>query len=175
MTPLSLSQDWDAHQRYATRFYDHPRAIALWQGFVRMLVSRTNTVSGLRYSADPTILAWQLANEPRPLGRVAAYSRWIEGAVELIHSLDGNHMISLGSEGPTPWPEYVQSDLQRDHRLIDYVTIHVWPQNWNWYDPTGQGKSLEHAWSQARCTLLSALVSMALCQPSPNLGAAHTC
>lgn len=45
-------------------------------------------------------------------------------------------MVALGSEGPTPWPGYVRTSLLDDHKAVDYVAIHVWPQNWLWYDPT---------------------------------------
>ena len=29
-------------------------------------MNRTNTITGIPYRDDPTIMAWQLANEPRP-------------------------------------------------------------------------------------------------------------
>jgi hypothetical protein len=45
------------------------------------------------------------------------------------------HMVALGSEGPTPWPGYVRTSILDDHKAVDYVAIHVWPQNWLWYDP----------------------------------------
>ncbi|KAL1503283.1 hypothetical protein AB1Y20_011336 [Prymnesium parvum] len=151
--------DWDAHQQYASRFYELPRAVALWQEFVVMLLTRVNSVSGVRYADDPAIMAWQLANEPRPLGRVEAYGAWIDGAAALLRAHDCNHMLSLGSEGPTPWPEYVRTDVRRDHAAMDYVAVHVWPQNWGWYEPTaeggggggeGAGEALRAAWEKAR-------------------------
>lgn len=35
------------------------------QDYVRFILSRRNTRNGLLYSEDPTILAWDLVNEPR--------------------------------------------------------------------------------------------------------------
>ena len=32
--------------------------------YVRAIVTRNNTVTGRRYCEDPTIMAWDLANEP---------------------------------------------------------------------------------------------------------------
>mmetsp|Transcript_45886 Transcript_45886/g.144314 ORF Transcript_45886/g.144314 Transcript_45886/m.144314 type:complete len:246 (-) Transcript_45886:123-860(-) len=58
-------EEWQAHQAYATRFYSTPAARALYYRCVRMLASRLNTCSGRRYADDPTILAWELANEAR--------------------------------------------------------------------------------------------------------------
>lgn len=112
-------------------------------------------------------MAWQLANEPRPLSNVEEYLSWIKGAVKLIRSLDCNHMIHLGSEGPTPWPSYVGTDIVRDHELMDYVGVHVWPQNWGWYDPMSKSSdALQVASEKAVCVRLPRLVS---CQIRQNL------
>ena len=37
------------------------------------------------------------------------------------------------------------STISQDHALdeIDAVTIHVWPQNWGWYEPTPAAASTE--------------------------------
>ena len=77
----------------------------------------------------------------------------------------------MGSEGPTPWPSYVNNDLRQDHgsEHIDYVTIHVWPQNWGWFDPTaskGSAKDLEHAW-KASVAYIDAAVAVAASLTKP--------
>ncbi|MGB8981431.1 MAG: hypothetical protein WCC12_06120 [Anaerolineales bacterium] len=43
-------------------------------------------------------------------------------------------MVTTGSEGTPPGES---QDFQRTHDgpNIDYATIHIWPQNWGWYDP----------------------------------------
>jgi mannan endo-1,4-beta-mannosidase len=125
-----------AHQAFAIRFYALPAARALYYRFVRAVASRTNSFSGVRYANDPTIFAWELANEPRPLGQVEAYRAWIDEAAAVVRASLPRHMVALGSEGPTPWPGYVRTSLLEDHKAVDYVAIHVWPQNWLWYDPT---------------------------------------
>ena len=77
----------------------------------------------------------------------------------------------MGSEGPTPWPSYVNNDLRQDHgsEHIDYVTIHVWPQNWGWFDPAaskGSAKDLEHAW-KASVAYIDAAVAVAASLTKP--------
>ena len=94
-------------------------------------------------------MAWQLANEPRPLSNVDAYLRWIEGAVGLIRRIDCHHMVNLGSEGDTPWPSYVHTDLARDHRLMDYVGVHVGHRQLRTHAPsTHQTGAPSHALAQ---------------------------
>lgn len=80
-------------------------------------------------------MAWQLANEPRGMLRPGKYRRWIQETARLIKSLDPNHLVCIGSEGNTNAP--TGNHFRKDHQLkaIDYTTIHIWVQNWGWYDP----------------------------------------
>ena len=44
-------------------------------------------------------------------------------------------MVTTGSEGTPPGES--QNFIQTHQGAnIDYATIHIWPQNWGWYDPT---------------------------------------
>jgi len=134
---------WPEFPDMSSDFYGTPPAVALLNGYIREVVGRTNSITGRRYRDDPTIQAWQLANEPRPGGspqavqrHMSAYLKWIDGTARLIKSIDPNHMVSTGSEGTQGCGE---SDLcaREAHAspAIDYMTAHIWPQNWNWADP----------------------------------------
>ena len=128
--------DWNA------AFYANAQAQAMYRDYIRAVVSRTNTVTGVAYAADPTIMAWQLANEPRPAGgapvaipNLPAFYRWIDETARYIKTLDPNHLVSTGSEG-------LKGSIEREdvvlaaHRSksIDYLTTHIWPNNWTWMD-----------------------------------------
>lgn len=52
------------------QFYSHEQANALYRRFLHRLIMRRNTITGRRYRDDPTIMSWQLANEPRPHPRI---------------------------------------------------------------------------------------------------------
>jgi len=105
----------------------------------------------------------QLANEPRAITKGKAYRSWISEACAFIRGLDKHHLVSLGSEGMTPWSEYVGNDLVADHAHIDYVTVHVWPQNWNWYNPgdTAQDAALEEAWARSLTYVMASVDAIA--------------
>ena len=134
------SHPWPAFPDFVADFYRSPEAIALYHDYVRALVGRTNTVTGRAYAEDPTIMAWQLANEPRPAGSEAvavaiqpAFQTWVSTTARLIKSLDPNHLVSTGSEGLKGSVE--RADIVLDtHRSpdIDYLTAHIWPGNWSW-------------------------------------------
>ena len=98
----------------------------------------------------PHIMAWQLANEPRTIIHTKAYRKWIEKTAALIKSLDPNHLVSIGSEGNAFVP--FSRKFTKEHRCpdIDYATMHIWVQNWNWYNPEKPERSFEKALRKAK-------------------------
>jgi mannan endo-1,4-beta-mannosidase len=133
---------WPEFPDFTSGFYESPEAVALSHAWLRRVVERVNTVTGRAYRDDPAIMAWQLANEPRPGGsdavanrRVPAFRAWVEATARLIRSLDPNHLVSTGSEGLKGCVESAQCVLD-EHAIpgIDYVTTHIWPLNWSWVD-----------------------------------------
>jgi mannan endo-1,4-beta-mannosidase len=49
-------------------FYSDPTIKSWYKDYAKHLITRKNTISGLVYGQDPTIFAWELANEPRCKG-----------------------------------------------------------------------------------------------------------
>jgi mannan endo-1,4-beta-mannosidase len=131
---------WPAFADFNAEFYRSGQAMALYHDYVRSLVSRTNSITGMRYADDPTVMSWQLANEPRPAGSEAVgrpnlpnYFAWIANTARLIKSLDPNHMVSLGHEGLKGCLEDAACVVDA-HDPVDYLTAHIWPLNWGWVD-----------------------------------------
>jgi len=59
---------------------------------------------GFSIRNDPTIMAWELANEPRGFhNNAAAFNTWLDDTVAHIKSLDPNHLVTTGCEGDTPY------------------------------------------------------------------------
>jgi len=134
---------WPQFADMSSEFYGHAAAVRMFDNYVRAVVGRRNTVTGRHYGDDSTIMAWQLANEPRPGGsgeagrkHMKAYLAWIAGTARLIKSLDPNHMVSTGSEGTQGCINDAQCVADaHSSPAVDYVTAHIWPQNWSWADP----------------------------------------
>jgi len=57
----------------------------------------------------------------------------------LIKEIDPNHLVTIGSEGSTAHPSS-GNNFFKDHEseYIDYTTIHIWIQNWGWFDPSNE-------------------------------------
>lgn len=134
---------WDRYMDYAGSFGANERAQTMFREHLRQVVQRVNTVNGRRYAEDPTIMSWQLANEPRP-GTVSdvghamlpAFVTWVDATARYIKSLDSLHLVSTGSEGVIG-SLVSEENFLRIHRspAIDYLTFHLWPVVWRWYDP----------------------------------------
>jgi mannan endo-1,4-beta-mannosidase len=147
--PPAEGGSWFTFARYSSRFYKNELAMAAFDEHIRKIVGRVNSLTGRAYRDDPTIMSWQLANEPRGIFRPRAFRRWVKRAAGLIKSLDPHHLVSLGSEGSTAGP--TGNHFRKDHAsdLIDYTTIHIWIQNWGWYDPERAEATYAHALSKA--------------------------
>jgi mannan endo-1,4-beta-mannosidase len=146
---------WPEFADFSAQFYESPKAIALYEEYVAAIVGRTNAITGKPYRDDPTIMAWQLANEPRPGGTAskapfAAFYAWIARTADFIKQRDPNHLISTGNEGVMGCLESTDCVLKAHAaKNIDYVTFHMWPQNWSWIDATNLEAS--YASGEAKC------------------------
>lgn len=138
----NASRDYERFMAENARFYTNDKAQAEYRRVIAHLVQRTNTVTGKSYRDDPAIMSWQLANEPRPgnskatAAEKAAYVKWIRETAHYIRTLDDRHLVSSGSEGLAGSSEDRQLFLDA-HRTPDiaYLTYHLWPANWGWFDP----------------------------------------
>ncbi len=148
---------WPEYPDYSARFYGDAKANALFRRYLLSIVGRRNTVTGKAYRDDPTIMAWQLANEPRPGGTEAfgvanlpTYYRWIAETSTIIKTIDPRHLVCTGSEGTKGCLEREECVVEA-HKpaTIDYMTLHVWPNNWSWIDPKNQPAT--YAAGEARC------------------------
>lgn len=133
---------------YCANFSRDTVAQNLYYDYVKQIVSRRNSITGRLYKDEPSIMAWQLCNEPRPFAADVSehFAQWIAKAAALIKSIDSNHLVSTGSEG------YIGCNVNMDlcERIhadsnIDYLTIHIWPVNWGWAPRSNPDSGIENA------------------------------
>lgn len=147
-----VTGDWDAFMQNSAAFYRAPQAQAWYRQLIEHIVARVNSVTGKSYIEDPTIMSWQLANAPRPGSDAGsgpyydAYTGWIHDTASYIKQLDPNHLVSTGSGGAMGSARDL--DLYREaHRspAVDYLTFHLWPKDWRWFNSDAPGASWNHA------------------------------
>ena len=96
-------------------FWTDPALIADFEQTIHFILTRTNSVTGVRYCDDKSILCWETGNEiPSP-------ASWTREIARYIRSLDSNHLVMDG---------FNASEL-RDESLeipdVDVVTTHHYP------------------------------------------------
>ncbi|AFD07540.1 glycoside hydrolase 5 family protein [Solitalea canadensis] len=134
--------NWDDLRDNTSKFYSCQPCIEDYKKQVQLIVNRVNSYTKKAYRDDPAIMAWELANEPRPMRPTAvdAYKQWTSEMAVFIKSLDKNHLVTLGTEGIMGTEESAEL-FEEVHRpsQIDYLTLHIWPKNWSWF----KGKEIE--------------------------------
>ena len=95
--------------QYHDQFYTDATIRSWFKAWISHLLNRVNSYTGVRYRDDATIMAWELANEPR-CGGSGDYPRsstcdsrtlvnWANEMSRYVHSVDSKHLISVGDEG----------------------------------------------------------------------------
>ncbi|KAF8079251.1 CEL4a mannanase [Lyophyllum atratum] len=146
-------------------FYTNAAIQTAFKNYIKTFVGR--------YVNEPTILAWELANEPRCKGSTGTWSgtctpatitAWAKSISAYIKSIDSNHLVGLGDEGffnqpsaptyPYQGGEGIDFDANLAISTLDFGTFHVryiipWGQT---SDPQGWGTQwiTDHATSQNR-------------------------
>lgn len=127
---------WPQFMDYVKQFHSCEPCIKAFDDHIKFILGRTNSYTKKKYTEDPAIMAWQIANEPRILSidNEIVFTKWLNSVVDLIDNLDKNHLISTGSEGKAGSNDDIKA-FERTHKnpKIDYLTMHIWPKNWTWY------------------------------------------
>ncbi len=163
---------------YHDDFFTDPTVRGYYKQWVRTLMNRTNTITGVRYKDDPTVAVWELANEPRCRGSVlpsspgacdagntAAITGWADEMSRYLDSLGVRQLVSLGDEGwfcdrgaprnPLGGEGYACTngvDTEAVTRLphIDAMSLHLYPDHWGYDAAWGAQWIAEHARAATR-------------------------
>ncbi|KAI3978665.1 hypothetical protein MKX01_015840 [Papaver californicum] len=125
-------------------FYTDATLRQYYKNHVMRILSRVNTITKIAYKDDPTIMAWELINEPRcesdDTGKII--QAWVQEMATYVKSIDSKHLLEIGMEGfyGDSIPEkkqinpgyqvgtdFIANNLVRE---IDFATIHAYPDIW---------------------------------------------
>jgi mannan endo-1,4-beta-mannosidase len=142
---LQRKLSWDEMRDYVKEFYNCGNCISQYEAQLKLLVNRRNSITQKKYTDDPAIMSWEIANEPRPMRPVSidAYKKFIHATAALIKSLDPNHLVTTGAEGDVGAENMEVYKAIHADKEIDYLTIHIWPKNWGWFSDTAIGRSFD--------------------------------
>ncbi|WP_320019206.1 cellulase family glycosylhydrolase [Labilibaculum manganireducens] len=134
--PQEPPTSWQQFTDYSKQFFSNDSAQEMMKNHIKTIIGRINSITGKAYKDDAVIMAWQLANEPRGYDVPKQLQKWTRATSGYIKSLDSNHLVCLGTEGNTAdLVSGVNVLIDNDDSNIDYITMHIWAQNWGWYSP----------------------------------------
>jgi mannan endo-1,4-beta-mannosidase len=135
--PMIKPNTWWDFMKYSAQFLNCEKCKQQYWNHVRFMLGRTNRYTGVKYIDDPTIMTWEIANEPRAFLKenIPAFEKWLRKTSALIKSIDKNHLVTTGTEGLHGCEDSLLL-FERIHAdpNIDYLTMHIWPKNWKWLD-----------------------------------------
>lgn len=155
--------------QYHDQFYTDPVIRQWYKNWIAHLLNRTNSYTGVKYKDDPTIMTWELGNEPRCLS-AGAYPRspncttqtlisWADEMSTYIKSIDNKHLVSVGDEGfycipgATDWTENcgegVDTVAFTALENIDVMSFHLYPDYWG-KDAAWGGQWIQRHFQDAR-------------------------
>lgn len=98
-------------------FWSDRQLIADFKQTIRAVLTRTNTLTGVRYADDKAILCWETGNE------IECPHAWTREIAAYIKSLDPNHLVMDGRRG------YELQEESLAMPEVDIVTSHHYPHN----------------------------------------------
>ncbi|WOG97809.1 hypothetical protein DCAR_0417150 [Daucus carota subsp. sativus] len=132
-------------------FYTNSVVKEFYKNHVKTILSRQNSINGIEYKSDPTIMAWELINEPRCASDSSGKTMqaWIKEMASYLKSMDKEHLLEVGLEGfyGESAPKDKQFNLNFKHGTdfishnqfpeIDFTTIHSYPDQCSHLQTTG--------------------------------------
>jgi mannan endo-1,4-beta-mannosidase len=135
---------------YHDDFYTNATIKGWYKDYIFGLLNRVNTYTGIKYKDDPTVMTWELGNEPR-CGGSGVYPRstncttntitsWADELTRYIKSLDNKHLVSVGDEGfycepgSSDWirncNDGVDTIALAKLPAVDVMSFHLYPDGW---------------------------------------------
>ncbi|KAA8528039.1 hypothetical protein F0562_035092 [Nyssa sinensis] len=125
-------------------FYTNTVVKGYYKNHVERVLTRINTITRVAYKDDPTIMAWELMNEPRSQADYSGktINGWVQEMAAYVKSMDSKHLLEIGMEGfyGDSMPDrkqynpgyqvgtdYITNNLIKE---IDFATIHAYPDIW---------------------------------------------
>jgi hypothetical protein len=106
------------------QFFNNQQAILLYENYIDHIVSHQNSITGVAYKNDPTILAWDIMNEPRAANPQVIAS-WTNTIASYLREQDNNHLITISLDKPTTETGLQSICASKD---IGFCSVHIYPQ-----------------------------------------------
>ena len=111
---------WYGSKDERTFFAQDPRTVGDYKQWIRHVVTRVNSITGVPYAADATVFAWELMNEP-DLQPPSLLRAWIAESSAFVKDIDPQHMVATGHANL--YDRFADLEIA----TIDFGTWHGYP------------------------------------------------
>ncbi len=162
-------RDVFSHWRGNMNFFEEP-VVSDFEQFIEEVVTRRNSITGVAYKDDPTILAWETNNEisDSPVA-------WESHIVSYIKKLDPNHLVINGNNAyhGNLTPERL---AEKDADIYVAHYYEHWTETWNIATDAGAvtkaGKVFiveEFGWDRSNCTVAELKQHLGQVEKNPDV------
>lgn len=133
---LTRKPTWDELRDLTAKFYSCKPCKDAYASQIAFVLTHRNRYTGEKNIDDPTIFAWELANEPRPMRPAAIkdYWLWVRENAWRIKATGAKQLVTIGHEGWIGTQDLKLFETIHAEKSVDYLTIHIWPKNWGWFE-----------------------------------------
>ena len=111
---------WYGSSDKYTFFASDARTRADYKTWVRHVLTRVNTLTGVALKDDPTVMAWDLMNEP-DIHPIPLMVTWVAEMSSFVKSIDPRHLVASGRASMRE--PFAELDLPN----VDFGTWHGYP------------------------------------------------
>lgn len=127
--------DWSDTATDRTDFFTDEQANQYYKNYIEHVLTRENSITGVQYRDDPTIMMWECGNEAgyavrEKRGESLAF--WYDDIASYIKSLDDTHLVGSGMHGSMGevYEDWTwRNNFVEEHRspAIDACSFHAYP------------------------------------------------
>ncbi len=158
------------------RFFTERPIVEHFKAHLERVIGRVNTLTGVGYWEDPTIMAWELINEPRGLGLDHGGNdlrAWIDEVAHHVRELAPEQLVGTGEEGfdverggydevfwsraGASWMAQQGQSFTLDTAspYVDFASVHLYPEGYGW--PAGAVEEAGSRWIAEHSAIAASL------------------
>lgn len=126
---------WSDTAEDRTDFFTDDQANEYYKNYIEHVLTRENSITGLEYREDPTIMMWECGNEAGYADenyRGESLAFWYDDIASYIKSIDDNHLVGSGMHGSMGeiYEDWTwRNEFVAEHRsdAIDACSFHAYP------------------------------------------------
>lgn len=109
-----------------TKMYTDPEMVEAYKKFIGAVLNRVNAYNYRTYRNDPTIMAWDLCNEPDITVGSPNLEAYVKEVSNHIKAIDSKHLVTVGL--------WRKENIELVEDFVDFNSVHSYPNEEGWIE-----------------------------------------